>query len=135
MLKRRENYTPPAFLVASADVDINIHDDQTIVTTKLVIVPNPDAIASADLQLDGREIQLISVSVDGVQLRDDTFEIDNSGIKIKGLTGQHIVETISQCHPESNTALEGLYLSGDMYSLSVSPKALDELLISPTALM
>ena len=83
-------------ILGDSALDINIHDDQTIVTTKLVIVPNPDAIASADLQLDGRELQLISVSVDGVQLRDNTFEIDNSGIKIKGLTGQHIVETISQ---------------------------------------
>ena len=84
MLKRRENYTPPAFLVASAHLDINIYDHQTIVTTKLAIVPNPDAIASTVLQLDGRAIQLKSISVDGAQLRDDAFELNDNGIQISG---------------------------------------------------
>ena len=79
MLKRRENYTPPAFLVASADLDINIYDHQTIVTTKLAIAPNPEAIASTVLHLDGRAIQLKSVSVDGVRLRDDGFELAETG--------------------------------------------------------
>ncbi len=122
MLKRRENYTPPAFLVASADLDINIHDHQTTVTTKLAIAPNPEAIESTVLQLDGREIQLKSISVDGVELRDDAFELDNNGINIKGLTGPHIIETVAQCHPESNTALEGLYLSGGMYCTQCEPE-------------
>jgi aminopeptidase N len=122
MLKRRENYAPPAFLVASADLDINIHDHRTIVTTKLAITPNPDAIEPVNLQLDGRAIQLMSISVDGVELRDDAFELDDNGIQISGLTGPHIVETISQCHPETNTALEGLYLSGGMYCTQCEPE-------------
>ena len=60
-------------MVASADLDINIYDHQTVVTTKLEIAPNPDATASTVLQLDGRGIQLISVSVDGIQLSEDGF--------------------------------------------------------------
>ena len=65
MLKRREDYTPPAFLVDSAELNIDIFDDRTTVTTKLVIAPNPNAIASTVLELDGRAIQLKSVFVDG----------------------------------------------------------------------
>ena len=122
MLKRRENYTPPAFLVASVDLDINIHDHHAIVTTKLAIVPNPDAIVSTTLQLDGHSIQLKSVSVDGIQLKDGAFELDDHGLQIKGLTGAHTVETIAQCHPETNTALEGLYLSGGMYCTQCEPE-------------
>ena len=122
MLKRRENYTPPAFLVLSADLNITIYDHQTIVTTKLAIAPNPDAIASTVLELDGRAIHLKSVSVDGFQLRDDGFELNDNGILIKGLTGLHTVETITQCHPETNTALEGLYLSGGMYCTQCEPE-------------
>ena len=71
---------------------------ETIVTTETGYTPNPDAIASTSLNLDGRAIQLISVSVDGVQLQDDAFELDDKGIQIRGLTGSHIVETIAQCH-------------------------------------
>ena len=122
MLKRRKNYTPPAFLVASADLDIKIYDNETIVTTKLAIAPNPDSIVSTVLQLDGCAIQLKSVSVDGVQLRDDAFDLDDHCINIKGLTGRHTVETITQCHPETNTALEGMYLSNGMYCTQCEPE-------------
>lgn len=122
MLKRRENYTPPEFLVDSADLGINIYDHQTIVTTKLVIAPNPNAIVSNVLKLDGRAIQLESVSLDGVQLSADEFELDDNGLYIRGLTGRHTVETITQCHPEANTALEGLYLSGGMYCTQCEPE-------------
>ena len=122
MLKRRENYTPPAFLVVSADLDINIYDHRTIVTTKLVITPNPEAIASTVLSLDGDAIQLISVSVDGVQLSNEAFELNDKGIQISGLTGLHTVETVAQCHPETNTALEGLYLSDGMYCTQCEPE-------------
>jgi len=33
MLKRREDYTPPAFLVTAVDLNIDIHDLGSIVTT------------------------------------------------------------------------------------------------------
>ena len=122
MLKRREDYTPPAFLVTSADLDIAIHDHQTIVTTKLTIAPNLNSVGSAILYLDGRSLDLKSVFVDGVQLADDDFHLDDNGIQITGLTGQHTVETIVHCHPETNTALEGLYLSGGMYCTQCEPE-------------
>ena len=122
MLKRRADYTPPAFLVTSADVDIDIYDHQTIVTTKLAIAQNSNVVGLAKLHLDGRSLDLKSVFVDGIQLADDAFYLDDNGIQITGLSGQHVVETIAHCHPESNTALEGLYLSGGMYCTQCEPE-------------
>jgi aminopeptidase N len=122
MLKHREDYTPSAFLVTSADLNIDIHDQQTIVTTKLAIAPNPNAITPAILQLDGHFLQLKSVTVDGVQLEDGAFQINENCIEIKGLISNHIVETVAHCHPETNTALEGLYLSGGMYCTQCEPE-------------
>ncbi|MDC1383627.1 aminopeptidase N [Candidatus Puniceispirillum sp.] len=122
MLKRRGDYTPPAFLVTSADLDIDIHDHQTIVTTKLLIAPNLKATGLATLHLDGRSLNLKSVFVDGIQLADDAFQLDDNGIQITGLTSHHVVETIAHCHPETNTALEGLYLSDGMYCTQCEPE-------------
>ena len=119
MLKNRDDYTPPAFLVISVDLNIDIHDSQTTVTTKLVVSPNPSGVTPPVLQLDGRSLRLKSVSVDGVKLQEGAFQLDDNCIKITGLTGQHIVETIAECHPEANTALEGLYLSSGMYCTAV----------------
>ena len=122
MLKRREDYEPPAFLVTSAELNIDIHDQQTTVTTRLTVVPNPNSISPTILQLDGCLLHLKSVSVDGVELGQESFELDDNCIYIDGLTDQHTVETITQCHPETNTALEGLYLSGGMYCTQCEPE-------------
>ena len=105
MLKYRDDYMPPAFLVTSADLNIDINDQQTTVTTKLAILPNPNVAAPTVLQLDGRSLRLKSVSVDGVKLKEGAFQLDDHSLKIKGLKGQHIVETVAECHPETNTAL------------------------------
>ena len=60
----------------------------------------------------------------------EAFELNDNGIQIRGLTGLHTVETVSQCHPETNTALEGLYLSGGMYCTQCEPeKVFDGLVI------
>ena len=122
MLKRREDYTPPAFLVTAVDLNIDIHDLGSIVTTKLAVTPNPAVGGAGILHLDGRGLELESISVDGEPLADADYRHDESGLQITGLTGACVVETIAKCHPESNTALEGLYLSGGMYCTQCEPE-------------
>ena len=122
MLKQRKDYQPPAFLVTAVDLNIDIWDQQTTVTTKLSVIQNPKAIGPNILHLDGRSLKLKSISVDGILLTDDAFQIDDNGIQICDLTGHHTVETIAQCHPETNTELEGLYLSGGMYCSQCEPQ-------------
>jgi aminopeptidase N len=122
MLKRREDYTPPTFLVTAVDLNIDIHDLGSIVTTKLAVTPNPTAGGAGILHLDGRGLELQSISVDGNPLADADYSHDESGLQITGLTGACVVETIAKCHPETNTALEGLYLSGGMYCTQCEPE-------------
>lgn len=122
MLKNRKDYQPPEFLVASVDLNIDILDHQTTVTTKLLVMQNPKVTGPSIFHLDGRSLRLESIYVDGNRLEDGAFQLDENGIKIEGLTGQHIVETVTQCHPETNTALEGLYLSGGMYCSQCEPQ-------------
>ena len=43
-------------------------------------------------------------------------------LRIAGLTGQHQVKVTSTCTPFTNTALEGLYLSGDMLCTQCEPE-------------
>ena len=122
MLKNREDYQPPAFFVAAADLNIDIWDHQTTVTTKLSVTQNPNVTSPSVLHLDGRSLNLECILVDGVMLADNSFQIDANGIQIEGLTGPHIVETVAHCHPETNTTLEGLYLSGGMYCSQCEPE-------------
>ena len=61
MLKRREDYTPPAFLVTAVDLNIDIHDLGCVVTTKLAVTPNPGAGGATMLHLNGRGLELQSI--------------------------------------------------------------------------
>ena len=51
MLKRRQDYQPPAFLVTSVYISIDIKDDVTDMITKLALRRNSDADPNAALWL------------------------------------------------------------------------------------
>ena len=56
-----KDYTPPAFSVETVDLDVDIRSDDAIVKAKLQIRRN----APGPLVLDGDELELQSVTVDG----------------------------------------------------------------------
>jgi aminopeptidase N len=127
MLKRRQDYQPPAFLVISVFITIDIKDDATYVTTKVAVRRNPDAAADAPLWLDGQNIELTRLVIDSVELpvgqdMPDGVSLSDHGLSVAGLADEAVVEVQSRCYPQDNTALEGLYLSGGMYCTQCEPE-------------
>ncbi|MBT6415894.1 aminopeptidase N [Candidatus Puniceispirillum sp.] len=123
MLKHRSGYMPPAYLVTAAHLDIHIFEDQTLVTTRLDLSKNPDAAAgSHDMVLNGRGLDLQRLSIDDIEIAKDDWPVDETGIHLVNLPHDCVVESVSVCHPETNTALEGLYLSGGMYCTQCEPE-------------
>ncbi|MDB4852413.1 aminopeptidase N [Alphaproteobacteria bacterium] len=127
MLKRRQDYQPPAFLVTSVFITIDIKDDATNVTTKLAVRRNPDAAADAPLWLDGQNIELMRLVIDSADLpvgqdMPDGVSLSDHGLSVAGLADEAVVEVQSRCYPQDNTALEGLYLSGGMYCTQCEPE-------------
>ena len=127
MLKRRQDYQPPAFLVISVFITIDIKDDATDVTTKLAVRRNPDAAADTPLWLNGQNIELTRLAIDSVELpigqdMPDGVDVSDHGLSVAGLADEAVVEVQSRCYPQDNTALEGLYLSGGMYCTQCEPE-------------
>ncbi|WP_438997627.1 aminopeptidase N [Candidatus Puniceispirillum sp.] len=123
MLKLRSDYRPPAYLVTAAYLDISIFDDQTLVTTRLELTKNPDAGTGAnEMRLNGRDLELKRLSIDNIEIAKDDWPLDDAGIHLTNLPENCVVESLSVCHPETNTTLEGLYLSGGMYCTQCEPE-------------
>ncbi len=127
MLKRRQDYQPPAFLVTSVYISIDIKDDATHVTTKLELHRNQNSAPGADLWLDGQGIELTRLVIDSVDMplgddMPDHLSLDDQGLSVGGLGDQAVIEVQSLCNPQHNTALEGLYLSGGMYCTQCEPE-------------
>src|SRR5258708_33437131 len=98
-----KDYTPPAFRVDDVDLDVDIRDDHALVRAKLAMRRNA---GTGPLVLDGDELQLVSLSVDGQPAR---HEATPERLTVYDVPERFTLETLSRIVPQKNTKLEGLY--------------------------
>ncbi len=107
-----KDYTPPAFLISTIDLDVDIREDHALVRATLALARNPKAAdAHAPLVLDGEQIELVSVALDGRALAPGEYVLGEESLSIADVPAQFALETVSRICPQKNTALEGLYAS------------------------
>jgi aminopeptidase N len=105
-----KDYTPPAYLVERVDLEVDIRDADALVHAKLAVRRNPAASpGSAPLVLDGDELELVSVKVDGTLLRANQYGVNPERLTIPHVPEAFSLETVSRIVPQKNTKLEGLY--------------------------
>jgi aminopeptidase N len=105
------DYTPPAYLIDDVHLTFQLHPTQTRVISRIAFRPNPDAQDSTFF-LHGAELTLLSANIDGVDVK-PTITAD--GLTCTVPNAAFIWEAEVEISPETNTALEGLYMSGGMY--------------------
>ncbi|MFN0040059.1 MAG: aminopeptidase N [Burkholderiales bacterium] len=111
-----KDYRPPAFLVSRVDLDVDIRDEHTTVRAILTISRNPASEAQdAPLELQGDELELLSIAVDGKTLDNTRYAQAAEGLTIPALPAQCRVHTMVRIRPQKNTKLMGLYASKDGY--------------------
>ncbi|WP_296425177.1 aminopeptidase N [Yoonia sp.] len=105
------DYTPPSFLVDSVHLTFKLSATATRVISRIALRPNPDATAR-DFFLHGEHLTLISAKIDGQTITPDVSE---TGLTCPAPNGPFTFEAEVEISPETNTALEGLYMSNGMY--------------------
>ena len=112
-----KNYRVPEYGVISVDLDIVLHQTKTIVRSKLVVERNKTTETGTPLQLDGDELELISVSVEGREVAKTDYILSADNLTLQNLPRKRRfeVETCVEVNPEANTKLMGLYRSGGNY--------------------
>src|SRR6266404_5970642 len=109
-----KDYTPPAFLVSTVDLDVDIRDDDALVKATLAVSRNPQAAgSSAPLELDGDELELLSVALDGKPLDNSAYTLDTERLTIAGVPDRLTLETVVRIVPKQNSKLMGLFASKD----------------------
>ena len=112
---RLEDYQPPDWLVDTVDLDVSLDPSATRVRAKLKLRPNP-AAAPAPLVLDGDELKLVSVALDGKPLPAENFVATPERLTIAQPPQRPFelqIETVID--PTGNTQLMGLYRAGATY--------------------
>jgi aminopeptidase N len=108
--KYLKDYQAPRFQISHLDLDISLAGIQTVIvaTSKVTKV----GTHSEPLILDGEDIQLKSVKINGVEAK---FSEQVSQLTIETDLQSFDLEIISILDPEANTSLEGLYMSDGAY--------------------
>ncbi|MCW8127794.1 aminopeptidase N [Microbulbifer halophilus] len=112
----RKDYHAPEYLVDSTRLHFELQPKSTLVKSCLQIRRNPDAGGGLPpLVLDGIELELLSVSIDGALVPASRYRELPEGLSIDVEKPEFLLEIHNRISPEDNTSLEGLYLSNGMY--------------------
>ena len=112
-LTRLDEYAFPAYVTDETRLKFDIEDGRTRVSSELDIRKVRED--STEIYLNGEELELVSVSVDGRRISENEYSVDDFGMTIFGLGETHTIQIVTEIVPEQNTALEGLYKSSAMY--------------------
>jgi len=78
-ITRLKDYTPPAFLVETVDLDVDLFEDHARVRSRLCISRNPKAKdTGASLVLDAEDLEFESASLDGRELAAGELVLDDA---------------------------------------------------------
>ncbi len=108
--KYLKDYQPPAFSIEQTELIFYLGERHTRVRSRLQLKRNPLG-SSQDLVLDGVDLKLISISLDGVTVAADRLQIQAEQMTVKNVPEAFVLETEVEIDPAANTRLEGLYLS------------------------
>ena len=116
---RLAHYRLPDYLVETVELTVTLHPTATRVRSRIAFYRNPARAdeGPADLQLDGRQLALISAAIDGAPVPQNALTLDDEGLTVAAahVPQAFVWEAEVEISPETNTALEGLYMSRGMY--------------------
>lgn len=110
-----KDYQPPAFLIETVELDIDIGEHNTIVSATLALARNPGTAPNAPLALDGDELELLEVRINGEKRELASIEYSAERLLIENVPDNFRLETQVKIYPNTNTQLMGLYRSKDGY--------------------
>ena len=119
-----KDYREPDYRALKVDLDINLHATATQITARILFERHKDTPSGHPLTLDGDELKLISVSINGIAVADKNFKADSNSLILKKPPGKRKfeVEIVTEINPTANTKLMGLFRSGGNYCTQCEPE-------------
>src|SRR6056297_326781 len=106
-----KDYTAFGYVAESVHLTFRLAPTSTRIISRIAFAPNPDA-TDQTFFLHGEDLALIWARIDG---QDVSPDLTDDGLRCAVPDGPFTFEAEVEISPETNTALEGLYMSGGMY--------------------
>jgi len=107
--KNRHDYRAPDYTITDIDLTFNLDASTTQVTAISQIKRLGDR--DAELRLDGEDLTLISLHVNDQPWQH--YRQEEGALILQQLPDVFTLKIVNDIHPDKNTALEGLYKSGE----------------------
>ena len=111
-LVRLADYAPPAFAVDSVSLDLWLDPERTVVSSRLSLRRALGGDADAPLRLDGVELDLLSITLDGEPVSANRLTIDADGLTLADVPGAFTLQIEVAIHPRRNPSRLGLFEIG-----------------------
>ncbi len=113
---RRGDYRAPMFEIDRVELDFDLDPEVTTVATRLTVRRTDDAGTSdAPLWLDGDDLELVALTIDGRPLDAREYERLETGIAVRAPRAPFSLQIVNRIHPAANTELMGLYVSNGSF--------------------
>ena len=110
------DYSPPDYRVETVALHFELDPEATKVRADLAVAANYEAGGEArPFRLDGDDLTLDRLELDGAPLPADAYSHDETGLVIHAPPRAFSLGTETTIAPARNTALEGLYVSSGMF--------------------
>jgi aminopeptidase N len=119
---RLADYRLPDWLIETVELDVSLDAHATTVRAKLTLKPN-SAGAPAPLVLDGDDLKLVSLALDGKPLPAENYVATPDRLTIAQPPNRPFrLEIETLVDPSTNTQLMGLYRAGATYCTQCEPE-------------
>ncbi|MDJ0922328.1 MAG: aminopeptidase N [Henriciella sp.] len=105
------DYTPYPFAIEAVKLYFDLDPEQTLVRSVLQV----RRLGEGDMLLDGETIELKSIALNGQPLSASAYTLTETGLTLHDVPDEFELEIEAFTHPEKNTALSGLYMSGGRF--------------------
>ncbi|MCK5295401.1 MAG: aminopeptidase N, partial [Alphaproteobacteria bacterium] len=118
-----KDYKKPDYLIDTVDLTFDLDEETTRVHSSMNIKSNHDNDGTVKpLFLDGEDLELASIKIDGRALKAEEYKVEDSGLTILNPPENFNLEIETDIHPKDNTELSGLYMSGGAFVTHNEPQ-------------
>ncbi|BDY05041.1 aminopeptidase N [Ferrimonas sp. YFM] len=107
--RHRLDYHASPYQIDTLHLTVQLEDHATLVTAQSAIRRTQPG--ATELALVGEELELVSVSIDGVSLAADEYRLGEGNLVLPMDKDSGVLTLVTRIDPAKNTALEGLYKS------------------------
>ena len=104
-------YTPYPFEIERVELEFTLDPDETGVMARMQVRRK----APGDMVLDGEQLELVSLSIDGARLHEPAYTLTDTSLTLHDVPDSFTLTTDVKIAPSQNTALSGLYMSGGRF--------------------